>query len=161
MARRKSDTRSPGVVFTKQAADRIASAVRTVERGGGQTGAGHWGYRGDDSDSLKLSKTTAAWSKNSTASLTEYTGTAGSETAVTGGTPITAYNKFANVGPDKWVIIGYIDGDWYLVGAEPTQVTVITSATLTGTSLTFATAQVQVFGPGSGNSSIVIPTENC
>jgi hypothetical protein len=148
-------------MFSARDAQRIANAVMAHERKGRRHPPITYPTVPAASTALKLSKTTATWTKNSTASLIEYTGTAGSETAVTGSTSISAYNKLGDVAAGKWVIIGFIDGDWYLVGAEPTQVTVITSASLTGTSLTFATAQVQVFGPGSGNSSIVIPVENC
>jgi hypothetical protein len=117
MARRKPDTRSPGVVFTKQAADRIASAVRSVERGGGTVGAGHWGYRADESDGLKLSKTNAAWLRGSKQTLTIYDGNPGSETAQAGQT-VDAWNYVADLPSGVWVLVGYCNASYYLLSFD-------------------------------------------
>jgi hypothetical protein len=118
MARRKSDTRSPGVVFTKQAADRIASAVRTVERGSGTVGAGHWGYRADEGDFFKLGRTNSSWGKGASKTITIYSGTPLSETPVTPTETVTAYNKFADISANRWVMLGQLNGNWYVIAAE-------------------------------------------
>jgi hypothetical protein len=111
MARRKSDTRSPGVVFTKQAADRIASAVRTVERGGGIGGAGHWGYRADEVDPIKRGTFTAPWNKGATVTVRDPT-----DSAVT----YQVKNYFANVTGTgaKSCAIARVGDEWILIAAE-------------------------------------------
>ena len=149
-------------MFNARDAQRIANAVMAHERRGRRQPPITYPTVAAASTALKLSKTTAAWSKDSTASLTEYTGTAGSETAVTGGTPITAYNKLGDVKTGKWVIIGFIDGDWYLVATEPTEVDVITGVTLGSSGLTFTKKTLLVFGEKTpAPSSTIISTVDC
>ena len=135
-----------GVLLSPDAAQRMAAATRRVEKTGPDVPGDSWyPYVPDEMQGLKLCKTTAAWAKNSNADLTEYTGTVGSETAVTGGNPISAYNKLGNVASGKWVIIGFIDGDWYLIAVEPTEVEVITGVTLGASGLTFTKKTLYVF----------------
>jgi hypothetical protein len=149
-------------MFNARDAQRIANAVMAHERRGRNQPPITYPTVPAASTALKLSKTTAAWTKNSTASLTEYTGTAGSETAVTGGTPITAYNKLGNVATGKWVIIGFIDGDWYLVAVEPEEVEVITGVTLGAGGLTFTRKTLIVFGEKTPPPSpTIINTVEC
>ena len=65
---------------------------------------------------MLLCKTTSSWSKGTAATLAVYGGTPLSEAAT--GDTITAYNKFAAIGSDKFVAVGSIAGNWYLVAAE-------------------------------------------
>lgn len=163
MARRRPTTRNPAVVFTPQAARRVARAVDRVERGPGQEGAGFWPYRADDPpDGLKLCKTTAAWAKDTSAELKEYTGTAGSETAVTGTATVKAWNKFGDVESGKWVVVGFIDGDWYLLVPEPAEVTLVSGVTLGSGGLRFTRETVFVFGRKTPKpSDTVVSTTAC
>lgn len=64
-----------------------------------------------------LAKTSSTWTKGTSATVQIYSGTPGSETAVSGLT-VTAWNKFANVQSGKWVMLGYANGSWYLIAAE-------------------------------------------
>ena len=57
-------------------------------------------------------------------------------------------------------VIAVKDGEWVLV-AVPTKITVISSVAIVGSNLRFATAQVNVIGPGFGNSYIDIPLQSC
>ena len=111
------------VGFTRQDASRIAKVVRAVE-GVGSTGVGPYNpYRGgDDGDPVRLGKTTAAWNKGTTATITLYEdGTPPSETAKTPkpDTLEECVNKFADVATGKWVIVAKAaNGSWYLISAE-------------------------------------------
>jgi hypothetical protein len=69
---------------------------------------------------IRLGKTTAAWSKNATASINVWeNGSPGSETQSTGISLANCVNKFANVGSSKWVVVAYGGaGAWYLIAAE-------------------------------------------
>ena len=66
---------------------------------------------------MHLCKTTAAWSKNSSQTLTVYKGTPGAETADTGFT-VVAWNKTRDVDKNKWVLVGRANATYYLVEAE-------------------------------------------
>lgn len=123
MATRKPDARQPGVVFSKPAAERIASAVRTVERMSGADSAGHWPYRGDEPneivEAIKLGRTGSDWPKGTSKLLTIYdSGTPLNETQSTPPTTVTAHNKFADVAAGKWVMVSLFRGEWYLTAAE-------------------------------------------
>lgn len=149
-------------MFTAKDAKRIASAVLFNERRPRKQRPVSYDGARPPSQPLKLSKTTATWAKNTTASLTEYTGTAGSETAVTGGATISAYNRLGDVASGKWVIIGLIDGDWYLVAVETTEAEVITGVTLGSTGLVFTKKTLLVYGVKSPDpSSTTITTTVC
>jgi len=78
------------------------------------------------------------------------------------GTQYTATNnkKQFNAGNDTPCVIAVKDGGWVLV-AVPTQITVISSVAIVGSSLRFSTAQVNVIGPGFGDSYIDVGLESC
>jgi hypothetical protein len=63
-----------------------------------------------------LCKTSGAWTKGTSATLTIYAGTPGSETSTSDS--VGAYNKFSDVAADKWVMVGRANGGWYLIAAE-------------------------------------------
>lgn len=66
------------------------------------------------SSSHYLSKTTSTWTKGTSQSLTIWSGTPGSEAAVSGQT-VEAWNKLAKVPNGTWVILGRANGTFYLV----------------------------------------------
>jgi hypothetical protein len=69
-------------------------------------------------DPVRLGKTTAAWTKGTTATIDLYpNGTPPSETA--SGTLSGCVNKFATVASGKWVMVARAgNGYWYLISAE-------------------------------------------
>ena len=108
-----------GVLLTADAAQRMANATRRVEKMGVDVPAAGWyPYTPDDAGGIKLCKTTAAWDKGTSATLTEYQGDMGSETPGPATDAITAWNKFANVGAGKWVMVCQVGPHYYLISAE-------------------------------------------
>jgi hypothetical protein len=69
---------------------------------------------------LKLGKVTAAWNKHSLRNVLVYS--EGAALAESVADPVetleAAVNKFVNVQADKWVVVGLVNGRWYLVSAE-------------------------------------------
>ena len=152
-----------GVLLSDDAARRMAAATRRVEKMGVNVPPDEWyPYVPDDAAGFKLCKTTAAWAKNSNADLTEYTGTAGSETADTSGTKVEAYNRLGDVETGKWVLVASVNGGWYLVATEAAEVTVITGVSLGSSGLTFTRETVFVFGKKTPKpADTVITTQAC
>ena len=148
--------------FSDDAARRIVSATIKVEGMPLDHGAITSTYRGgDDGDGFKLAKTIAAWTKGTSATLAEYSGAAGSETAVAGVT-ISAFNHLGDIEAGKWVLVASVNGEWYLVAAEATEVTVITGASLGTGGLTFTRETVLVFGKKAAKpADAVISTTAC
>ena len=70
------------------------------------------------------------------------------------------FNADSSAGSSTPCVIATKDGEWVLV-AIPTQITVLSHVAIVGESLRFATAQVNVIGPGFNNSFIDIPLESC
>ena len=65
----------------------------------------------------KLGKTDAAIDKGESGTVSIYKGTTkGSETDSTN--DVTAYNRFGNLGADKWVFVEFINGGWEVYQAE-------------------------------------------
>lgn len=69
---------------------------------------------------LRLGKVTAAWNKHSLRNVIVYSqGDALAEQASSPPETLEAcVNKFVNVQANKWVIVGRVNGRWYLVSAE-------------------------------------------
>ena len=141
------------VTFTPEAAQRIARAVvegdRSIAAAGRQSA-------GDDGGIVR-GTFTGTWAKGTTITVTD---------ATLSSVTYTAKNYFANVGSTaatsaQQCMIAYAGGEWVLVSAQPTAVTIISHVSIVGTALRFATAQVNVIGPGFNNSSIDIPLESC
>lgn len=115
MARERSN-KSRGVQFTHDSAKQIADVVRQF----GDTGRGQSGMPiGGNAQASPhyLSKTTAAWSKGTSQTLTIYVGSGGSESAI-GGVTVTAWNKFTNIKANKWVMIARCNATFYVISAE-------------------------------------------
>ena len=102
------------VTFTKAAAERIASVVRTVEAGNRDTEgfptAPRFGAGGNGAP-VKFCSWSATWSYSSTATIT----------FATGGATATANNAFLGVGPgDGWAARKGTAG-WQLIGCDLTK----------------------------------------
>lgn len=115
-----------GVKITEHFAQRMKSTILRVEAMPLSSGEGKIPVRFDERPAVvaggtHLGKTTAAWSKGTSATITLYeAGSAGSETISTSGTTaVIAYNKFAAVASGKWVWLQSGPfGAWYLTAAE-------------------------------------------
>ena len=99
-----------GYSFNKDSAERIAKVVRTVEGPRDRPGVGWWDPRGRAAATLQIGKTTAAWTKGTTAPVDVYSKANRSNT----GNTADVFNLFADIEADKWV--AFISG--YLVAAE-------------------------------------------
>jgi hypothetical protein len=100
------------VQFKLADAQRIADVVSTVEGSRrGRTGSSL--TRDVYASPHYLSKTTAAWAKNTKSILTLYSGTPGSEVKSTGDT-VEAWNKWGDVASGEWVLLGRANGTFYL-----------------------------------------------
>ena len=110
MARDKA--KSGGVKFTRESATAIAETVRAVQ-GSSRNQDSPPGRSNAQASSHYLSKTTAAWAKDSAQTLTIYVGAAGSEAASTG-TTVQAVNKFGDVAAEQWVLLARANGMFYL-----------------------------------------------
>ena len=107
---------SKGTVFDGETARRVLRAVRSVEGGGLGTAGPRVTSAGDDSDAV-LCKTTAAWSKGSSATLQIWAGAPGSETNT--GCTLTAYNRYAAIATGKFcTVMLHRHGYYYVVAAE-------------------------------------------
>lgn len=63
-----------------------------------------------------LGKTSSTWAKGSAQNITIWAGQPGSEAATSD--VLRAYNKFAEVAADKWVLLARVGEHWYLTAAE-------------------------------------------
>ncbi len=63
-----------------------------------------------------LGKTDAAINKGAAGAVSVYSGTPLAEADT--GVNVVAYNKFANIGSDKWVIVQWVNAAWYMTAAE-------------------------------------------
>jgi hypothetical protein len=96
--------------FSEQGCRRIAAAVAVVEGNKPRAGNGWHKFRGGGGASIIIGKTTAAWTKGTSATVAVW---AGDPLADTGNTT-TAMNLFADVESGKWVAM--LGG--YLISAE-------------------------------------------
>jgi hypothetical protein len=110
--------------FTRRAAKRISRAVQAFERGDRDTSALTFRQSGDD-EPLRLCKTTAAWAKNTTATLEVWEdGTPPNESKSTGLTIEDVVNKSFDVASGVFCLIALAaNGTWYLVapGSDETE----------------------------------------
>jgi hypothetical protein len=105
--------------MNEDAIERTAKAVKAFEGGGRDQPPIRFRQPGDDGgDPVRLGKTTATWTKGTTATIDLYpNGTPPSETA--SGTLSGCVNKFATVASGKWVMVARGgNGYWYLISAE-------------------------------------------
>jgi hypothetical protein len=63
-----------------------------------------------------LAKTSAAWDKGTSQTLNVYAGAQGSEQQL--GDQIKAFNKFADIEADAWVMLARVGSGWYVISAE-------------------------------------------
>lgn len=63
-----------------------------------------------------LGKTSAAWNKGQSAQITLWAGQMGSEQMTSD--VVLAWNKFADVAADRFVMLGRVGNQWYLIAAE-------------------------------------------
>lgn len=108
------------VRLTEDAARRMAAATRAYERGNRDQSAVFFRQAGDDGDPVRLGKTSATWTKGTTATINVWeTGTPPNETQTTGQTLTNCVNKFATVPSGKFVMLARgANGYWYLIAAE-------------------------------------------
>ena len=151
------------MLITAEAFQRMAAATRKVERVGVDVPTDGWyPYVADDPGGIKLCKTTAAWAKDTSADVDEYTGTPGSEKVATPPVKVKAWNKFGEVATGKWVLLGQVGGEWYLLSTEPKEVEVITGVSLGSSGLTFTKKTLLVYGTKTPDpASVVISTQAC
>ena len=152
-----------GVLLTAEAAQRMAAATRKVERMGADVPPDEWyPYIPDDPGGIKLCKTTATWAKDTSADLNEYTGTPGSEKVATPPVKVKAWNKLGAVDSGKWVLVGQVGAEWYLLATEPKEVDVITGVSLGSSGLTFTRKTLLVYGTKTpAPADTVISTQAC
>jgi hypothetical protein len=113
------------VDFTRGAAERIAAVVRQVE-GGDRDGAPLRFARpvdtsvGGGGTSLRLGRVTAAWSKNTLASVVVYDAGDPLEEEFSAPPLIieSCVNKFADVEAGAFVMLGVAHGRHYMIAAE-------------------------------------------
>ena len=107
---------SKGTAFDGETARRVLRATRTVEGGAPPIGGARVTSAGDDADAV-LCKTTAAWSKGSSATLQIWAGAPGSETNT--GVTLSAYNRYAAIATGKFcTVMLHRHGYYYVVAAE-------------------------------------------
>jgi hypothetical protein len=116
MASREKANKSKGVTFTHDAAKAIADTVRTVQ-GGDRKQGGIRGSGGAYASSHYLSKTTAAWTKGSRATLTLYVGDGGSEAASSDDT-VEAWNYVGTLPSGVWVVLARANASFYLASFD-------------------------------------------
>lgn len=63
-----------------------------------------------------LSKTPQEWGKGTSLTLSVFAGTPGSETETSD--KLLAWNKFADIPVDSWVMLARCGGGWYVIAAE-------------------------------------------
>jgi hypothetical protein len=109
------------VAFSEDGARRVIAATKAYEAGSRDMSAIRFrDPGGDDGDPVRLGKTTATWTKGTTATINIWeSGTPPSETQTTGVTITGCVNKFATVASGKWVMVARAgNGSWYLISAE-------------------------------------------
>ncbi len=104
------------VTFTRQAAERIAKTVRTVESGDRKSGGISFtaSVQGNTGKVVRMCTFTGSWSKNTPKTVTFRSVTSTPNTAV-------AHNIFVNVGSTSGTFNCAIAKDgtaWYLIAAE-------------------------------------------
>jgi hypothetical protein len=109
------------VTFSEDGARRVIAATKAYE--GGNRSTSPIKFRdpgGDDSDPVRLGKTTSAWNKGTLQTINVWeSGTPPNETQSTGVVLVNCVNKFANVPSGKWVMMARGGtGYWYLIAAE-------------------------------------------
>ena len=63
-----------------------------------------------------LAKTTGEWTKGTSQALNIYAGPQGSEVETSD--QVQAWNRFADIADDKWVMLARVGAAWYVISAE-------------------------------------------
>jgi hypothetical protein len=105
-------------MFNARDAQRIANAVMAHERRGRKQPPITYPTVIASAPAFKLGRTNSSWGKGASKTITIYSGTPLSETPVTPTETVTAYNKFADIAASRWVMLGQLDGNWYVIAAE-------------------------------------------
>jgi hypothetical protein len=98
------------ITFDSNASKRIAESVRFTEGLVANQSSGNWYQHRGGGATLQIGKTTVAWTKGTTATISVYA--KGDRTAT--GDTAEVFNLFSDIEADKWV--AFISG--YLVAAE-------------------------------------------
>jgi hypothetical protein len=112
---------SKPVAFSEEGARRMIAATKAHEAGSRNMPPVKFrSVGGDEGDPVRLGKTSAAWNKGTTATISVWeSGTPPNETQTSGVTLTGCVNKFANVATGKWVIVARAgNGSYYLIAAE-------------------------------------------
>lgn len=108
--------------------------------------------------SLILGKTNADWAVNSQATVPVWTGAPGAE--ADSGTTQVAYNRLCKVLSGKWVWLGAVGGNYYLVAVQMEQQTAVYNAKLTSTDLVFERKKFWAPTTEEG-TDVLIPLDDC
>jgi hypothetical protein len=116
----------------------------------------------DPSDPVRLGKTSSTWTKNTTATIDLWEGgTPPSETS-SSATLANCVNKMVTVPSGRWVEVAQgVNGYWYLVWAEPEQLTVLTGVSLTGSGLVFTRKTINTYVDSTTPADVTITTTSC
>lgn len=131
-----------GVKFTHESAQRIARAVAIVERGNRDQKGQRIRTAFDDSDPVRICKTTEEWLPNTMATLDVWEDGDPEAPEQTADETLDAYNLTHTVDADTFVVVARaVNGEWYLVesgsGSDRVRVRDTTAAWTKGTSATF------------------------
>ena len=108
------------VAFNEDGARRVIAATKAYESGNRNMSPVKFRQVSDDGgEAVRLGKTTAVWTKGTTATINVWgDGTPGSETQTSGET-LVCVNKFLRVDAGMWVVVARAaNGSWYLVESE-------------------------------------------
>jgi hypothetical protein len=141
-----------------------SGSARIVYSPGG-TGTKWCGVRlgdGAGGDPVRLGKTSSTWTKNTTATIDLWEGgTPPSETS-SSATLANCVNKMVTVPSGRWVEVAQgVNGYWYLVWAEPEQLTVLTGVSLTGSGLVFTRKTISTYVDSTTPADVTITTTSC
>ena len=151
-----SSAKPERVVFTRNAADRIADAVLQVERGNRDSQGLAWfprmDGRGGGGQALRICTFTGSWSIGSSKTVTFKNQTATPNT-------VSATNLFWPIpeGSQRDCSIAKDGSEWYLLVPQLSEGTALSSATL-GSSLEFGRINVVSLGTAS---TVAISTTTC
>lgn len=107
---------------------------------------------------LILGKTNADWAVNSQATVPVWTGAPGAE--ADSGTTQVAYNRLCKVLSGKWVWLGAVNGNYYLVAVQMEQQIAVYNAKLTSTDLVFERKKFWAPTTEEG-TDVLIPLDDC
>lgn len=125
--------------------------------------------RGGGGKPLILGKTTAAWAKNTLATIQVYRGVPPPNESLTNEPGQSNYlencvNKIEPIDAGRWVLVAKAtNGSYYLVYGEPTvhELEVVTGVTLSGTGLVITKKKIYTYITPTDVAPFTIPTTDC